>query len=416
MLILTMTKISGGTAIFHGIQKQHKIGHKIIGYIECESSLNVEKTLPFLKEKARALIKKHRHFGSVIVGEYWTIVPKIYMEDIVYHFDGTHDEFAKENLNKPFTEGVPGWRLLVTNNNYIVFTCDHVYGDAGVMEEIMASLFDDDSKKERKARKPPSYSLISRILLFFKVLFLLYKRYWCVKTAVPKYKSAPWCPPSRVAQCHLATLSLSDLKKNSERFSCSDGSKITINDMLHSLIVKTCRENLKKSTITSAAIFNLRKDNNVSFSTVDSDQNKITCILLANKVDSSEIPPEEVIQDVHHFMQFYKVTPAVPCIAYAMNLYHDWNKEKACDIVQKINTSVDFLISNYAFPYENKTIQGGIAVKNVIGTATPCDANQVYSITSYGDHINIYLTYNVDKIKDIEGLKNDFYKALKWLF
>ena len=260
MLILTMTKISGGTAIFHELQKRHKIGHKIIGYIECDSTLNVEKTLLFLKEKARRLINKHRHFGCVIVGGYWTTVPKIYMEDIVYHFDGTHDEFAKENLNKPFAEGAPGWQLVVTNNNYIVFTCDHVYGDAGVMEEIMASLFDDNSKKERKAGKTPSYSLISRILLFFKVLYLLYKRYWCVKTEVPKYKPAPWSPPSRVAQCHLATLSLSDLKKNRDRFSCSDGSKITINDMLHSLIVKTCRENLKKSTITSAAMFNMRKD------------------------------------------------------------------------------------------------------------------------------------------------------------
>jgi hypothetical protein len=405
-----MTKLSGGTAMFHELQKRDKIGHKIIGYVECDSSLNVENTLVFLKEKARRLIKKHRHFGCVIVGDHWTNVPKIYMEEIVYHFDGTHHEFAEQNLNKPFPQGIPCWRLVVTNNQHIVFMCDHVYGDAGVMEEIMASLFDDHSKKERNEGKKPSYSLFSRIVLFFKVLYLLYKRYWCMKTE-SQIEAAPWAPPSRVEQCHLATLSLSELKKNRERFSCSDGSKITINDMLHSLIVKTCRENLKKSTITSAAMFNLRNQE----MTIDSEQNQVGYIILANEVKSSNTPPEEVIRDVHDFMQFYKVTPVVPCIAYGMKLYYDWDREKACNLIRNTNKSVDFIISNYAFPYENKTTQGGVAVKNVIGTATPCDANQIYSITSYGDHVNIYLTYKADKVKELEMLKRQFTEAVKWL-
>ena len=67
------------------------------------------------------------------------------------------------------------------------------------------------------------------------------------------------------------------------------------------------------------------------------------------------------------------------------------------------------------FQYKDKHIQHGIKVLNTFGTVTPCDADQMYSVSTYGDKVNIYLTYNKNKIIDIEQLQKDFNDSFKWL-
>jgi hypothetical protein len=141
------------------------------------------------------------------------------------------------------------------------------------------------------------------------------------------------------------------------------------------------------------------------------NQNKLGYIVLANKV-KRESMPEDVLREVHDFMQFYKVTPAVPIITNTLWVLHKLYKQLALGIIKRMNQSVDFVISNYVLEYTDKTLNGGIPIKNINAMVTPCDTNQMYSLISYGDKINVRVTYNN---MDEARLRDSFKKALEWM-
>jgi len=88
------------------------------------------------------------------------------------------------------------------------------------------------------------------------------------------------------------------------------------------------------------------------------------------------------------------------------------NKESALNLISYMNENVDFIISNYVFQYKDKTLCNGLDVSNINAMVTPCNCNQLYSITSYGVKVNIRLTHrNMEE----ERLKSCFIKALDWI-
>jgi hypothetical protein len=399
---LQRAKISATTSIFYDLFMNNAIGHKIVTTMQCEA-INIEKSKVFMKHKMKEIVKKYPHFGSRIVKHVWTDC-EIDYDKMVIIVDKTHMEITEELINVPFPKELPGWQVYITKDNCVMLICDHTYGDGAYIANIALTFFDNDELNNLPSpsrEKRRSLSLISRIMLFFKILYLIYMRFKFVDKSPP----APWIEPNN-KQIELATFSLSELKTIRDRFSCTH---ISINDLIHTLITRTNSIYLKKNTITSAAMFNMRKNTDDL-----NDQNKLGYILIANKVKEGAMP-EELLKDVHDFMQFYKVTPATAIISKCMHLYYAWNNKKMCKLLQDLNKSVDFIISNYILPYKDKSIQQGIKVVNAIGTVTPCDAPQMYSVTSYGDKVNVYLTYNKNEIKDIERLQNNFNDSLKWL-
>jgi hypothetical protein len=140
------------------------------------------------------------------------------------------------------------------------------------------------------------------------------------------------------------------------------------------------------------------------------NQNKLGYIVLANIVGKSD-KPEDLLRDVHDFMQFYKTTPAVPIITNTIWFLHWLNNKLALRIIKKMNRSVDFVISNYVLGYVDKTVNEGIVVKNIKAMVSPCETRQMYSLISYGDKINVRLTYYD---MDEERLRTCFKEALEW--
>ena len=398
-------KITAGTSIFYDLFKNDKIGHKIISTMQCEP-LDMKKTKVFMQHKMKEIVKKYPHFRNRIINNVWTEC-EINYQEMIFVVDKTRDQLTKELLNIPFNSKYPGWQVFITKDNCLMFICDHTYGDGAYIANVVLTLFDDDSLNnipEPSREKGKKLSFLSRVVLFFKIIYLIYMRF----KIISKPPSAPWVEPDN-QQVELATFSLLELKKIRDRFSCSDGTRISMNDLIHTIITRANSTYLKKNTITSAAMFNMRK-NQGDFN----DQNKLGYILLTNKVKEGALP-EDVLREVHDFMQFYKLTPATAIISKCMHLYYAWNREKACNLLKQINSSVDFIISNYMFQYKDKHIQQGIKVVNAFGTVTPCDASQMYSISTYGDKVNIYLTYKKSEINDIDDFKGHFDNAFKWL-
>ena len=140
-------------------------------------------------------------------------------------------------------------------------------------------------------------------------------------------------------------------------------------------------------------------------------KNKLGYILLTNKCEMDDMP-EEVLRDIHDFMTFYKVTPAVPVIVKAIEWMYWLNKALARDVLIYMNSSVDFIISNYVFEFSDKTLNGGLGVENVNACVSPSHTKQMYSFTTYGDVVNLVLTHKgIDEAK----LKKCFEEALEWL-
>lgn len=397
-------EMTPSTSIFYDLYLNDNIGHKIVSIMQCKMK-DTNKTRIFMQNKMREIVKQYPHLKCRIIKHVWNSMEIDYSKMIIC-VNKPHNEVINDALNTPLNTDLPGWQVVITTDNCILFICDHTYGDGAYIAHVMRGLFDNDSLNNMPLRseKKKSIPLLSKILLFFKIIYLIYKRF----TILYKPPSAPW---GKETICHkqLACLSLKDLKKIRDRFSCSDGTRISINDIIHTLIVKTNSIHFKKNTITSSAMFNMRKDINDN-----NDQNKLGYILLANKVEN-DAPPEEVLRDVHDFMQFYKETPSVGIISKFMHWYYAWDKYKACKLMRDLNKSVDFIISNYMFQYKDKHIQRGIEINNMYGTVTPCDASQMYSITTYGDKVNINFTYKKRCIKDITIFERDFFNALDWL-
>lgn len=402
MSFFQRSEITYGTSIFYDLYQKDKIGHKIVSTIECEE-LDVKQTLVFMKNKAKIFCRKYPHFHSRIQGKSWYRVETMDYDKMIFMVDKSKNDIMETILNEPLNQDLPGWQIIVTNDNCIMFICDHIYGDGAFIANLVCQLFDDKSLNNLPVkREKRSISLFSKIFLFFRILFLIYKRF-----RFSKKVSAPWSVTKNKQLC-LGTLSLSNLKKIRDRFSCKDDTHISINDLVHTIIVKTNSLYFKKDTITSAAMFNMRENMN-DFN----DQNKLGYILLANKLHDNL--PETLLGDVHDFMTFYKSTPATLIISKLMHWYYSWNSVKACHLIKSLNKSVDFIISNYMFQYKDKHIQNGIKVLNGYGSVTPCDANQMYSVTTYGDNVNIYLTYRETIITDVEHFQNCFDETIKWL-
>ena len=88
-------------------------------------------------------------------------------------------------------------------------------------------------------------------------------------------------------QINIATLSLEKLKVIRNNYSCTDTTSISLNDLIHSLLVKTNSLYFNKEAITSIAMFNRREKNDTFL-----EKNKLGYILLTNKDNQL---PEEVI-------------------------------------------------------------------------------------------------------------------------
>ena len=388
------------TSLFYELNCDDKVGHKIVSVIKTASPIELE----WLRIKVKEIFAREEIFHCKIVNHSW-VESAINWEKQIYKVDENVklSDYVNENLNTLFDPQYPGWICAIVEESNIVFSFDHCYGDGAKVSNIIRHIFDDPSNNNcipKKANTEGRLSFFAKVWLFLKVVYLVYKRY--SKAIVEKDDHIS----EKSRHIRFGQLSLSQLKRIRDRFTCSDGSKISINDILHSLLVKTNSLYFKKGTISSAAMFNMREGKQ------DMDvKNKLGYILLTNKCEMDDMP-EEVLRDIHDFMTFYKVTPAVPVIVKAIEWMYWLNKALARDVLIYMNSSVDFIISNYVFEFSDKTLNGGLGVENVNACVSPSHTKQMYSFTTYGDVVNLVLTHKgIDEAK----LKKCFEEALEWL-
>ena len=388
------------TSIFYDLVKNDQIGHKIVCGVKFKK-LNTKRMLKHMRERMSETVQRYPHFSCRLIDHRWQRMPVNYKKLVVAQ-DRTHADIINDLLNTPFEFGMPAWQIILTNDKHLILVCDHSYGDGAYMANCVAplwfsdgSLADPPPKKEKKG-----LSFLSRIYIFLKVMFLLFMRF--------RTKSVACSKKVNNKQARLACFSLEKLNDIRAQMG-KDGLKPSMNDLLHTLIVKTLGLYLKKDIISSAAMFNTRE--NIADLT---QNNKLGYILLANKVKDTAASAE-VLADVRTFMQFYKQTPITFMIPQALQWYYMIDHEGAVALMRRLNNSVDFLISNYVIPYKGKEMYEGAEIDNIFSTVTPCDASRLFSIITYGDNINLFFTYNADTMPDIDVFQKHFGEACEWI-
>tara|TARA_B110001469_G_scaffold127517_1_gene148760 strand:- start:5519 stop:6718 length:1200 start_codon:yes stop_codon:yes gene_type:complete len=390
------------TSIYYDMYKEDKIGSKIISTLKCDNFDN-SKMIEFLKNKIRQSMQTHPHLNCRFVNYSWQKIKDVDLDKMILSPDKTYDQIIETELNVPIPDTLPGWRVFLVKNNCIMFVCEHVYGDGAFISNMIQELFDDKSLNNiPPLRHKTKLSWLSKIILFFKILFLIFKRFNLSKSTVD-------VNDNKCKQICLGQLSLSELKNIRSRFSCSDGTHISINDILHTILVYSNALYFKKDMISSAAMFNMRSNDNDYAS-----KNKLGFILLTNKV-KTDGPPEDVLRDVHEFMQFYKETPITPIISKCMNLLYALNPTRTYNALQGINKSVDFIISNFVLQYKDKSLNDGIKINDISACSASGTAGQSYTIVTYGDTLTINLTYKCRKINDINKFVQCYNDSLLWI-
>ena len=182
MNILDDEKPTFGTTIFYDLYKKDELGHKIIVTLKC-GLFEKTKTVEFLKGKAREIVDMYPHFRCRIVDYEWKSYNVDYDKMIVY-MNREHTEIANDMLNTPFDSSMPAWTVIVSNDNHIIFSCDHTYGDGAYIATILRKIFDDDSlnnvsmPKCKNSNNPfKLLNIVSRVILFFKIIYLIYVRF-----------------------------------------------------------------------------------------------------------------------------------------------------------------------------------------------------------------------------------------------
>jgi len=415
-------KLSGDltTTLFYELFLTDKIGHRIVSEIVVNVSDEKQLNIEWLRNRLKYIFGdendntcSYPHFKKTLnnSGE-WVDLPICWETQVYEEKTLKKQEYIEKMMNVEFPGHRPLWECVIIEDRFILFICDHTYGDGALVSKAMGGLFDDplpnfspnSSSSERK-----NLSIFAKIYLFFKIIYLIYLR-----SSLKNQKNISNKKPAKFMI--LDEISLAVLKKIRERFSCSDGTKITINTIIHTLMVKTNSLYYEKDCISSAAMFN-RRSNKSDFG----DNNKLGYMFLLNKTaygdanangDAIANSPENVVCDVHDFMQFYKETPAIPMITSSLELLYMINKKSALNLISYMNENVDFIISNYVFQYKDKTLCNGLDVTNINAMVTPCNCNQLYSVTSYDDKVNIRLTH---RTMEEERLKSCFAKALDWI-
>tara|TARA_B100001057_G_scaffold298899_1_gene299037 strand:+ start:1768 stop:2820 length:1053 start_codon:yes stop_codon:yes gene_type:complete len=306
--------------------------------------------------------------------------------------------------NTVWADDVPRWAAATfstrANRHYVLLTLDHCYGDGAAALDIWRYIFTNQAKNNIKSRTLLTEGMLGRIYMLLRVIVFLLMRH----RAIVLQPSPTAGAPSR-AQAKLATLSLHKLRALRKVF-CTG---TTINDIAHAILAKANALYFRKDTISSAAIFNMRKADDVF-----SDRNKIGFMILINKCTGTRT---DVVQDVRAFMKCYKSLPLVQLTYGVLEWCYAWKGQAAIDYMRRAGMSLDFVISNYPTGVKDKILYGRspVRVKNIGATVLPGDVKQLYSIVSYEDNVNLHVSYQTEHITDVSRLRLCFSEAVTWI-
>jgi len=332
------------------------------------------------------------------------------------------DSFLNKIINKPLKKYIPMWKLFMINNKnktHLIFKCNHIYGDGYyLMNNIFIKYFMDnpinssflirekneknETNKKYKSKKNNffyifkiiNFLLISFLMVVFIFMYLFNYFINCINNKIyNKMKN-------KKKMYKMKTNSLIKLNVNKCKL-IKNKYKISMNTLIHYIILKSLYYYYKKDTINFLSIFANLNSKNKHFNvlpyfetfyfsnneTNDHLQGLNTKIELKKKIMNNGL--------LHNFS--FGITDFINKYTHSFltSLYYDFFP------------NFDVSISNFHSYLRENTINNK-KITNIYNSVIMHEIKLLFTCCSYDNYININLVckkkYNIEKLK--KCLKN----------
>ena len=312
-------------------------------------------------------------------------------------------------LKTPLLSDKPEWvchyiTYKKSNKSFIVWKCHHTYGDGFLISEYLKK-FADTSSIEYPKKIRPSVSLYKKIYsLVVTIISLLYFIFKYKKEDLPIDKDNADDDPALFYHCK--TWDLNEIKDLKNRY------RVTVNDLLYTVIIKSLRKYCGKSiNVSSLSIFNLR-DYSKEEDMVNVDPNNVGFMIVTDKVGDEDM--KELLKRSHEKFTDYKSSPITYILTQLLRYIYYISPRAVVKILEFFGKKSTFGISNFRTFSECNYING-CRVVNISNMVIPYGVGMLFTIVSYDDKITLNVTYRKRNLtspkKFIEGLE-DIYKEL----
>lgn len=307
-----------------------------------------------------------------------------------------HKKIVHKIINTKFKINEPMWRLyLITyeDRSMIILSCAHLLGDGYFLIENLRNSFLDEKNIIQKKNNNVNFNfntILKYILNFICGLAILtYNVFFHKKkqifNSIRNYE---------VCYKKLFVFNVKKLLKIKKQ------KNVSINTIIYSIILKTLHYYSKQNIdFVSTTLFNIRDDMNES--------NQFGFLCLKNKNTPN------VFSDIDNVFLNIKESFLVPFIFKCLHLCSYISTELVVFIMNKGILNSHFSYSNI-FSYMDYDTMDKYRVANISNIVTPYNYKILFSGFSYGNKINLNITYNKGVI-DYKKFKKCFKKAIEQL-
>jgi hypothetical protein len=370
----------------------------ILSYFDADEALSEE----FLTEGITNVLAQYPTLKKTFISQNNTI--QFY--DIL-HFDihqcfsikytKNFNTFTKKIMNQPFTEYKFNMVACInkeSNKSRVYVKIHHALADGYKIIE-MFNLFLSTNKPtilpefKRKTENNIFYSIFGTITLILINMLI------CIKIMIQRFIHAPnnKDKPSDYIICK--SFSLDKIKKFTKN-------KITVNDFLYALMVKTDKLYTNKTrmiqTMSPINVYKLNEMNNM--------------LPIYNIIDNSHDTPS-LFKNIHTMFNNYKyslymflLSTYTTAITYLHQYYVPFSDDILQSFFDAIMHSSDYVYTNIIGPKITN-----VRLKNIHFLINPINNEIIYNIVSYENNINLICSFKEGIIQDKKLFKQCIYKA-----
>jgi hypothetical protein len=301
--------------------------------------------------------------------------------------------WINKTLNVSFSKNIPEWMCYYlsyekSNKSFIVWKCNHTYGDGFLISEYLKKFADFSSiSYPRKKRK--STSIWTKIYSFIvTIISLIYFIFRYKKQDLPIDKKD--AEEDKALFYHCKTWDLQEIKKIKNHYD------VSVNDLLYTIIIKALQKYCNKTIrLSSLSMFNLRDYRNDE-DIVNIPPNDIGFMIVMNELDDGD--PEVLLKKNHDKFSHYKSSPITYIITQFLRYLYSISPAMVVKILTYFSTKSTIGISNFQTFSTCNYIEGHRVV-NISNMVVPYGVGSIFTIVSYDNKITLNITYRERNLK-----------------
>ena len=369
----------------------------ILSYFDADEALSEE----FLTEGLNNVLAQHPTLKKTFISQHNTIqfydipnfdIHKCFSIKYIKNFNA----YTKKIMNQPFTEYKFNMVACInkeTNKSRVYVKIHHAYADGYKIIEMFNLFLNNPTilpEFKRKSENSIFYYIFGTITLILINILICIKI--TIQYFIPTQNNKD--KPSDYIICK--SFCLDKIKKFTTKH------KITVNDFLYALMVKTDQLYTNKKrliqTISPINVYKLNEMNNM--------------LPIYNIIDNS-CDTLSLIKTIHTMFNNYKyslyiflLSSYTTVITYLHQYYMPFSNDVLQSFFDAIMNSSDYVYTNIIGPKVTN-----VQLKNIHFLINPINNEIIYNIVSYENNVNIVCSFKEGIIQDKKLFKQCIYKA-----